>query len=334
MLRDDIVVYALTSNKELVNEVCDYLNIKPGLIDVKHFADGEIIVETKSSVRGKHVFIVQSTCKPVSEKLMELLIAIDSIKRASAKEITIITPYFGYARQDRKARARQPISARLVADLLTVAGIDRIITIDLHAQQIQGFFNIPTDDLSAISLFAKHINDKGYFKHPDVVVVSPDHGGVTRARSLASAIGANLAIIDKRRPRPNEVQVSNIIGDIKDKICMICDDICDTAGSLVASAKLLAENGAKEIYVFVTHGIFSNDALEKIEASPIKKMLITNTIPFGDKMKQRTSKVEVLSISKMISKMIEAVSNNESVAQIFDYYSTESNKGILKNKKY
>lgn len=321
----DVVVFSLTSNKELTSEVCGYLGIEPGKIDVRQFADGECLTEARESVRGKKVFIIQSTCKPVNEKLMELLVCVDSIKRASAKEITVITPYFGYARQDRKARARQPITARLVADLLLAAGIDRIITIDLHAQQIQGFFNIPTDDLSAIPLFGHYFNRK--FKGQDIVVVSPDHGGTTRARYLAEKLSAPIAIIDKRRPRPNVVEVSDVIGDVKNKICIVVDDICDTAGSLVAGCELLKEKGAKEIYACITHGVFSRDALTKIQNSPIEKMIITNTIPSEINNAKICEKIEILSVGKMLHRIIEAIVYDHPVAEVFDLYSVTGNKG-------
>lgn len=322
---NDVVIFALTSNKDLVQEICDYLHLDPGEIDVKHFADGENLIEPKVSVRGKKVFIVQSTCKPVNEKLMELLVCVDAIKRASAKEITVITPYFGYARQDRKARARQPITARLVADLLIAAGINRIITIDLHAHQIQGFFNIPTDDLSAIPMFGHYFKNK-FDKNEDIVVVSPDHGGTTRARYLAESLQAPIAIIDKRRPKPNVVEVSSIIGDVKDKICIVCDDICDTAGSLVAGCELLKEYGAREIYACVTHAVLSRDALEKIEQSPIKSFVTTNTIPLPEEAHKRCSKVKILSVGLMLYRVIEAVASYMPVSKVFNLYSVSQEK--------
>ncbi len=323
-MKDSIVIFSLTSNIELVKEVCEYLKVEPGKIDIKQFADGECIVEARESVRGKRVFIIQSTSKPVNQKLMELLVCVDSIKRASAKEITVITPYFGYARQDRKARARQPITARLVADLLIAAGIDRIITIDLHSQQIQGFFNIPTDDLSAIPLFGHYFRNN--FNKDEVVVVSPDHGGTTRARYLAEALHTPIAIIDKRRPRANVVEVNDVIGNVKDKICIVVDDICDTAGSLVAGCELLKEKGAREIYAAVTHGIFSNDALEKIQNSPIKQMIITNSIDFKEENNFRCDKIKILSVGKMIYKIIESIASEKPVSKIFDIYSVTANK--------
>lgn len=315
----DIVVFSLTSNKELVKEICSKLKVKEGEIKIDHFADGEVLVVPKESVRGKKVFIIQSTCNPVNDKLMELLVCVDAVKRASAKEIAVIVPYYGYARQDRKAASRQPITAKLVADLLMTAGIDRIVTIDLHAQQIQGFFDIATDDLTFIPLIGSYFQDK-ITDLENVVVVSPDHGGTVRARNLAEILTTPIAIIDKRRPRPNVVEVSNVIGDVKDKICIVVDDICDTGGSLVAGVNLLKENGAKEIYACVTHGVFSKDALDKIENSPIKEMIISNTIPLSNEILDKYQKIKVLSIGNMLSLIISAIAKDKSVSKIFDMY--------------
>ena len=315
----DIVVFSLTSNKELVKEICEFLKIKEGEINIEHFADGEVLVVPKESVRGKKVFIVQSTCNPVNDRLMELLVCVDAVKRASAKEIAVIVPYYGYARQDRKAAARQPITAKLVADLLMTAGINRIITVDLHAQQIQGFFDIATDDLTFIPLIGSYFEDK-FNINDEIVVVSPDHGGTVRARSLAEILHAPIAIIDKRRPRPNVVEVNNVIGDVKDKICIVVDDICDTGGSLVAGVNLLKEYGAKEIYTCVTHGVFSKDALDKIDKSPIKEMIISNTIPLYKETLDKYKKIKVLSIGEMLASIISNVAKDKSVSKIFDMY--------------
>lgn len=315
----DIVVFSLTSNKELVKEICEFLKIKEGEINIEHFADGEVLVVPKESVRGKKVFIIQSTCNPVNDRLMELLVCVDAVKRASAKEIAVIVPYYGYARQDRKAAARQPITAKLVADLLMTAGINRIITVDLHAQQIQGFFDIATDDLTFIPLIGSYFEDKFNF-NDEIVVVSPDHGGTVRARSLAEILHAPIAIIDKRRPRPNVVEVNNVIGDVKDKICIVVDDICDTGGSLVAGVNLLKEYGAKEIYTCVTHGVFSKDALDKIDKSPIKEMIISNTIPLSKETLDKYKKIKVLSIGEMLASIISNVAKDKSVSKIFDMY--------------
>ena len=315
----DVVVFSLTSNKELVKEICSYLKIKEGEIKIEHFIDGEVLVTPKESVRGKKVFIIQSTCKPVNDRLMELLVCVDAVKRASAKEIAVIVPYYGYARQDRKAAARQPITAKLVADMLMIAGIDRIVTVDLHAQQIQGFFDIATDDLTFIPLIAKYFENK-FNKEDNIVVVSPDHGGTVRARRLAERLEAPIAIIDKRRPRANVVEVSNVIGDVKDKTCIVVDDICDTGGSLVAGVNLLKEYGAKEIYTCVTHGVFSNNALDKIEDSPIKEMIISNTIPLSEEILNKYKKIKVISIAEMLASIISAIAKDKSVSKIFDMY--------------
>ena len=312
---EETIIFSLTSSKELTNEVCEHLGLNPGKISVRHFADGEVSVEPDETVRGRKIFFIQSTSSPVNERLMELLIAIDACKRASAKEISVVTPYYGYARQDRKARARQPITAKLVADLLQAAGADRVITVDLHATQIQGFFNIPIDDLTAVPMFARYFNSLG-FKEEDLVVVSPDHGGTTRARKLAELVHAPIAIIDKRRPKPNVAEAMNVIGDVEGKIAIVIDDICDTAGSLVAGVNILEKYGAKEIYVAISHGIFSKDALEKINNSPIKKLVITNTIEFNKH--ENNPKIEVLSIGYLLSKIIQAIVKNQPVSEVYN----------------
>ncbi|MDD6229272.1 MAG: ribose-phosphate pyrophosphokinase, partial [Lactimicrobium massiliense] len=292
----ETVIFALTSSTDLAAHVCRDLGLPLGKIKVEHFADGEILVEPQESVRGRSVFIVQSTCNPVTERLMEVLVCIDACKRASAGEINVIMPYYGYARQDRKAKPRQPITAKLVADLLQVAGADRVVVFDLHATQIQGFFDIPIDDLTAVPMLGQYFKEKN-LPSDKLVVVSPDHGGVTRARRLADILDAPIAIIDKRRPKPNMVEAQNVIGDVNGKICIVVDDICDTAGSLVAGCQILKDHGASEIYTGITHGVFSRDAIEKIENSPIKEMVITDTIPMSEEQKARTTKIHVLSVA-------------------------------------
>lgn len=315
----ETIIFSLTSSVDLVKEICDYLELPEGEISVKHFADGEILVEPEETVRGRNVYIVQSTCAPVSEKLMEVLICIDACKRASAGEINVIMPYYGYARQDRKARARQPITSKLVADLLQTAGANRVVTIDLHATQIQGFFNIPIDDLTAIPMIGQYFRTKG-LDLENVVVVSPDHGGTTRARKLADTLGAPLAIIDKRRPRPNVCEAMNVIGDVNGKIAIVVDDICDTAGSLVAGCRILEEHGAKEIYAAVTHGVFSKEAISTINDSPIKEMVITNTIPLTPDRAAQTNKITVLSVGWMLAKIIEAIDSHSPVSKVYDLF--------------
>ncbi|MEA4874429.1 ribose-phosphate diphosphokinase [Anaerorhabdus sp.] len=318
---NETIVFALTSSVDLANEIVDHLNLPLGKISVKHFADGEILVEPEETVRGRSVYIVQSTCAPVTERLMEVLICIDACKRASAGEINVVMPYYGYARQDRKARARQPITAKLVADLLQVAGANRLITIDLHASQIQGFFNVPIDDLTAVPMIGQYFKSKAL---EDIVVVSPDHGGTTRARKLADAIGAPLAIVDKRRPKPNVAEAMNVIGEVEGKTVIVIDDIVDTAGSLVASINILKDKGAKEIYCACTHGVLSGPAIERIENSPIKEMVITNTIPLPQESKERTTKITSLSVAYMISKTIEAIQTHCPVSDVYDLFAPKN----------
>lgn len=315
----ETVVLALTSSTDLAAAVCKDLNLPLGKVKVEHFADGEILVEPQESLRGRSVFIVQSTCNPVTERLMEVLVCIDACKRASAGEINVIMPYYGYARQDRKAKPRQPITAKLVADLLQTAGADRLVVFDLHATQIQGFFNIPIDDLTAVPMIGQYFKEKN-FPNDKLVVVSPDHGGVTRARRLADILDAPIAIIDKRRPKPNMVEAQNVIGDVNGKICVVIDDICDTAGSLVAGCEILKNHGAEEIYTGITHGVFSRDAMEKIEKSPIKEMVITDTIPLSEEKAAKTSKITVLSVADMIAKTIDAIQNHTPVSNVYDLY--------------
>lgn len=317
-MRDNIAVFGLSANLDLTNEICDHLGLTPGKIEVHHFADGEILIEPMESVRGKHVYIVQSTSTPVSETYMEVLIAIDAFKRASADEITVVMPYYGYARQDRKARARQPITAKLMANLLQTAGADRVVTIDLHAPQIQGFFDIPTDDLTAVAMIGQYYRRKGF--EDEVVVVSPDHGGATRARKLSDVIpNSTLAIIDKRRTKPNEAEAVNLIGNVDGKIAIVIDDMVDTAGSLMAGIDLLYHNGAKEVYCACTHGILSGPAVERIKNSDIKELLITNTIEQSEKT-EKIDKIKQISVGYMLAKCIEAIQNDQPVSRLFELF--------------
>ncbi|MEA5026916.1 MAG: ribose-phosphate pyrophosphokinase [Erysipelotrichaceae bacterium] len=312
-----IIVFALSSSIELADEICDYMKINRGKCKINHFADGEILIEPEESVRGKHVFLIQSTCNPVSNNVMELLIALDACRRASAAEITCVIPYFGYARQDRKSRPRQPITARLIADLLEVSGADRVVTIDLHAPQIQGFFKIPNDDLSAVSLFGQYFRAK----HIDgeIVVVSPDHGGATRARKLAECMpGTTVAIIDKRRMKPNVAESINLIGDVENKTAVIIDDIIDTGGSLLGSIKMLYEKGAKEVYCCCTHGVLSQNAIDNIRTSPLKEVVLTNTIALPPEKKD--PKIKQLSIAYMLAKTIEAIQRETPVSDIYEMF--------------
>ena len=315
----DTIIFALTSSKELAKEISMRTGAKLGNIKVDHFADGEILVTPNETVRGRDVFIVQSTYYPVTERLMEVLVCIDALKRASAGEITVFMPYFGYARQDRKAAAHQPITAKLVANLLQTAGANRIVTVDLHAAQIQGFFDIPIDDMTAVPLLADYFAAKQY-PAGDLVVVSPDHGGVVRARRMAELLNAPLAIIDKRRPRPNEVMAENLIGNVDGKACVIVDDIADTAGSLCAAAEMVRSYGAKEVFAAITHGVFSRDALEKIEASALKEIVISDTIPMTEEKAARTTKVRQVSMADVLSEVLIAIVTHASVANVYDKY--------------
>lgn len=326
MLQDTVII-ALTSTVDLAKDICARLDLPLADVKVLHFADGEILVEPQQSIREKNVYIVQSTCNPVTERLMEVLVCIDACKRASARQINVIMPYFGYARQDRKAKPRQPITSKLVADMLQVAGADRVVVFDLHATQIQGFFDIPIDDLTAVPMLSHYFIEKNFNKE-DIVVVSPDHGGVTRARRMADFLDAPIAIIDKRRPKPNMVEAKNVIGDVNGKICIVVDDICDTAGSLVAGCEILKEHGAKEIYTAITHGVFSRDAIEKIENSSIKEMVITDTIPLTEEKASKTNKIQVLSVADMLAKTIAAIETHNPVSNVYDQYTSQQTLNI------
>lgn len=309
-----IKLFTLNSNPELAQEIADYIGVKLAECSIERFADGEVNINISETVRGHHVFVVQPTSNPVNEHYMELLIMIDALKRASAKSINIIMPYYGYSRQDRKAQSRQPISAKLVADLLTVAGASRLICLDLHAAQIQGFYNIPIDNFAATPIFVEYINDK---KIDDIVVVSPDHGGTTRARKFADNFAAPIAIIDKRRPRPNVAQVMNIIGDVQGKNAIIIDDIADTAGTICAAANALKDAGAKDIYVAVTHPIFSKDAVQKIRDAKITEFITTNTIKLPEEKKD--PKIVQLSVAKVIGQGILNIIDDKAVSTLFNY---------------
>ena len=316
---DNTIIFALSTNVELAREICDHLNLDLGKISVKHFADGEILVEPEETVRGKHVYLIQSTSNPVSESYMEVLIALDAFKRASADKVTVFMPYYGYARQDSKARARQPITAKLMADLLQTAGANRVVTIDLHASQIQGFFDIPIDDLTAVAMIGQYYRKKRF--QDEVVVVSPDHGGATRARRLSDTIpNSTIAIIDKRRTRPNVAEAMNLVGDVDGKIAIVIDDMVDTAGSLMGGIDLLYERGAKEVYCACTHGVLSGPAVERISNSKIKELLITNSIPLSEEAK-REPKIKEISVGYMLAKAIEAIQLHTPVSVLFELFS-------------
>lgn len=311
------VIFALTANIDMANDVAKQLGLDLGEVDVKHFADGEIMVETLQSVRGKNVYIIQSTCSPVTERLMELLIFADALKRASANEINAVIPYYGYARQDRKNKAREPISAKLVADMLQKVGVHRLITVDLHAPQIQGFFDCPVDDLSAIPLFGRYFK-KIIDPKQEIVVVSPDHGGATRARKLGTILDASIAIIDKRRPRPNVAEVMGIIGEVKGKIAIMIDDMIDTGGTITAGAAALKKAGALEVYAACTHGVFSNEAIQRLQDSVFCEVVTTNTIPLVKE--KQIDKIKVLSMAPMIAKAIEHIELGLPLSIVYDLY--------------
>ncbi len=314
----EIAVFAGNSNIALAEDICAQLYKHLGSATVSQFADGECSVSVFEPVRGKDVFIVQSTCNHVNDNLMELLVMIDAMRRASAGRITAVIPYFGYARQDRKAKSRDPISAKLVANLITAAGADRVLTMDLHASQIQGFFDIPVDHLAGSHLFVRHFTKMFGKGNEDVVVVSPDVGSTARARQFAMKLGVGLAIVDKRREKANQSEVMNIIGNVKDKTCIILDDMVDTAGSLCGAAKALVDvGGAKEVYACATHGVLSGPALERIEASPIKELLFLDTIPFP-KDKVMPEKIRYLSTAPVFAEAIRRIYEEVSISSIFE----------------
>lgn len=326
-MENNIKIIALSASVDMAEKIASILGINVMPSSVVHFADGEIMFEGKESFRGCNVYIIQSTCYPVTEHLMEVLVAIDACKRGSAKSITCIMPYFGYARQDRKAKPRQPITAKLVADLLTTAGANRVVCTDLHASQIQGFFNIPVDEVLSTPLYYRYFTN---LHLENVVCVSPDHGGVVRTSRLAERMGAPIAIIDKRRPRPNEAEIIGIVGDVKDKTCIIVDDIVDTAGTLCLAANKLKELGAKKVYAAICHAILSGKALERIKESALDKVVITDTIPLPEEKK--CDKIEVLSLAPMYADIIATLEEGGSLGAVFQDFFDE-HYGPRKGKK-
>lgn len=306
-------IFTGNANPALAKEICDYLGLPLGEAFVGRFNNGEVQIMIDESVRGKDVFIIQPTSYPVNDNLMELMVMADALKRASARHITAVVPYYGYARQDRKTRGREPITAKLVANLMQTSGITRLVTIDLHAGQIQGFFDVPVDHLYGASILAKYINEKNL---EDVIVVSPDLGGVTRARDLADRIGAPIAIIEKKRPEPGVAKVMNLIGDVKGKNCIIVDDIVDTAGSLVEGAKALEEFGAKSVMAAVTHAVLTDPASERIANSNIKELIVTNTMPLPENCK--LDNVTQLSVVPLLGEAIMRIFHEVSVSNLFD----------------
>lgn len=306
-------VFSLNSNRKLAEDIASHIGVTLGKCTVSKFSDGEVQINIEESVRGCDVYVIQSTCAPVNTHMMELLIMIDALKRASAKSINIVIPYYGYARQDRKARSREPIAAKLVADLIETAGANRVITLDLHAPQIQGFFDIPIDHLQGVPILSSYIEKKNL---EDVIIVSPDHGGVTRARKMADRLKAPIGIIDKRRPRPNVAEVMNIIGNIEGKTAILVDDIIDTAGTMTLAANALIENGAKEVYACCTHPVLSGPAIERIENSQIRELVVTNSIPMPEE--KHIDKITVLSVAPLIGEAITRIHELKSVSILFD----------------
>jgi ribose-phosphate pyrophosphokinase len=311
----ELQIFSGNANPALAHEICAYLGTKLGDATVASFSDGEIRVKIEENVRGGDVFVVQSSCQPVNDSLMELLIIIDALKRSSARRITAVIPYFGYARQDRKDQPRVPISAKLVADLISTAGTDRVLTMDLHAGQIQGFFNVPVDHLYALPVLLDYIT-KQTVKVSDLVVVSPDAGGVERARAFAKRLEANLAIIDKRREGPNQTQIMNIIGDVAGKSALLLDDMIDTAGTIVKGAQACMDRGAREVWTACTHAVLTGPALERIQQSCLKQVVVTNSIPLRGK-EQRCPKLHQLSVAPLLGEAIRRIHEDESVSSLF-----------------
>ncbi|WP_102347997.1 ribose-phosphate diphosphokinase [Bacillus sp. Marseille-P3661] len=312
-LDPNLKVFTLGSNRALAEEIVEHIGIEMGKCMVSRFSDGEVQINIEESIRGCDVYVIQSTSSPVNQHLMELLIMVDALKRASAKTINVVIPYYGYARQDRKARSREPITAKLVANLIETAGATRVIAFDLHAPQIQGFFDIPIDHLMGVPILADYFKDKNF---DDVVIVSPDHGGVTRARKMADRLKAPIAIIDKRRPRPNVAEVMNIVGNIEGKTAILIDDIIDTAGTITLAANALVEHGAREVYACCTHPVLSGPAMDRIINSKIKELVVTNTIALPQEKK--IDKITELSVAPLISEAIIRVHEEQSVSTLFD----------------
>jgi ribose-phosphate pyrophosphokinase len=302
-----------TSNPTLTAEVCDYLGINPGLITTKTFSDGETLVEIGENIRGRDVFVLQSTCMPVNDNLMQLLIIMDALRRASAKRITAVIPYYGYGRQDRKVKPRVPISAKLVADLITVSGANRVVSLDLHAGQIQGYFNIPVDNIFSAPILLKYIMH--YFQD-NLVIISPDAGGVERARAFAKRLDASIAIIDKRREAPNVSEAMNIVGEVEGKTAVILDDMVDTAGTLTQAAAALKKRGTAGIYACCTHPVLSGPAIKRIEESAIDNLVVTNTIPLSGAAEE-CSRITVLSVGELLGETIKRIHNSDSVSTLF-----------------
>ena len=308
-------IFSGTSNQPLAEAVCEYLNVMPGKLEVRRFSDGEVFADISDSVRKKETFIIQSTCPPVNENLMELLIITDALKRASAGSISAVIPYYGYARQDRKVLPRAPITAKLIADIIVVAGIKRVVTVDLHAGQIQGFFSVPVDHLYAFPVLMKYLKDK--YSSEELVIVSPDAGGMERARRYANSLGAELAMADKRRTAPNVADISYVIGEVKGKTAVIVDDIVDTAGTATLAAKILMEEGAKSVSLCCTHGVLSGQAIDRINESDFDEVIITDSIPQSGNTKD-CDKIKILGLASLLGESIRRISSGESISSLFN----------------
>jgi ribose-phosphate pyrophosphokinase len=308
----EMVVFSGTSNPDLATKIAQYLKLSLGELEISRFSEGEIFVRIKQDIRGRDVFLVQSTCPPSNENMMELLIIMDAIRRASPARLNVVIPYFGYARQDRKDQPRVPITAKLVANLITAAGADRVLTMDLHADQIQGFFDIPLDHLFSAPVFIRHLVNLNL---KNLVIVTPDVGGIKRARAFATRLGADLAIVDKRRVNALNAEVLHLIGDVKGKTAIIVDDMIATAGSLLEAAKIVQDNGASEIYATAAHGVFSGPAIERIHKANLKELLVTDSIPLGDK--KQDGIIKVLTVAELLGEAIRRIHENESVSSLF-----------------
>ncbi|MFC7062381.1 ribose-phosphate diphosphokinase [Halobacillus seohaensis] len=310
---NNVKIFSLNSNRSLAEEIVSILGCELGRSSVTKFSDGETQINIEESVRGSDVYLIQSTSAPVNDNIMELLIMVDALKRASAKSINVVIPYYGYARQDRKARAREPITAKLIANLLEKSGVNRVLSIDLHAPQIQGFFDIPVDQLLGVPILSSYFEEKGL---EDIVVVAPDNGGVTKARKMASKLNVPIAFVDKRRPSPNVVEMMNIIGDVEGKNAIIIDDLIDTAGTITKAANLLIQKGAKSVYACCTHPVLSGPAVKRIKDSTIKELIVTNTIPLP--MDKKTDNITVLSVAPLLAEAIDRIQSEKSVSVLFD----------------
>lgn len=315
-------IFALNSNRPLAQKIADEVGVELGKLSVDRFSDGEIQINIEESVRGDNVYVIQSTSAPVNDNLMELMIMIDALRRASANTINVVLPYYGYARQDRKARSREPITAKLVANMLQNSGVTRIVALDLHAAQIQGFFDIPVDHLMGAPLLADYFINEG--AAANAVVVSPDHGGVTRARALAEFLKAPIAIIDKRRPRPNVAKIMNIIGDVKGKKCIMIDDMIDTAGTISKGAQALMDAGAEEVYASATHAVLSGPAIERLDNSPLKQVVVTDSIQLPDE--KQIDKIVQVSVAPLIGAAIKRINENRPVSPLFNNRFEQANE--------